>query len=116
MKPEWVLVPKEPTSEMLDCIAGDVDGDWEAGKFAQRSSAEIRPNYECETAYGQYKRLLSAAPSPVFSEEDLERLIRIGCNKSDIHLVCSFPGCTCKVVPATVKAVLSALSLGDDNG
>lgn len=33
--------------------------------------------------------------------------IRCGCQAADVHLTCSFPDCTCKVVPSAVKAAVS---------
>lgn len=32
--------------------------------------------------------------------------IRIGCRAADMHLDCSYPVCTCKNIPAAVKAAV----------
>jgi hypothetical protein len=59
-----VLVPVEPTPEMLHIIfRSEWPEDWEAGKEAQiRLGIEVvYPKTEIEIAYGQYKRLIKAA-------------------------------------------------------
>lgn len=33
--------------------------------------------------------------------------IRCGCEAADIHLICSFPDCSCKLIPKAVKAALA---------
>lgn len=32
--------------------------------------------------------------------------IKIGCQTSGAHLTCSYPDCTCKTIPAAVKAAV----------
>lgn len=62
----WKLVPKEPTKEMIFAIAHDeYPADLHVGKAAQRRLGldVIPPRVEYEIAYGQYCRLLAAAPS-----------------------------------------------------
>lgn len=64
---EWVMVPREPTPEMLACIArSEWPQDWEAGKRLQREAGceVVFPKTEIECAVGQYQRMLAAAPQP----------------------------------------------------
>lgn len=59
------VVPEEPITEMLIPIARIMyPEDWEAGKIAQSRIGidVIPPNHEMESAYGQYQRVLKAAP------------------------------------------------------
>lgn len=62
----WVLVPVEPTAEMLSCIAfGKWPEDSNAGKELQRMRGcdVVFPKSEIEMAVGQYQRMLAAAPT-----------------------------------------------------
>jgi hypothetical protein len=62
----WVLVPREPTAEMLDCVAfPQWPEDSAAGKELQRKRGTnvVFPKAEIEVAVGQYQRMLSAAPT-----------------------------------------------------
>lgn len=38
-----------------------------------------------------------------------ERLIRAACNAADLHLVCSYPSCACRHVPAAIEGTLAEL-------
>jgi hypothetical protein len=61
----WQLVPIEPTKEMLySLVIKEWPEDWSAGKDAQMRLGldVIPPKTEYECAYGEYKRLLAAAP------------------------------------------------------
>ena len=46
---------------------------------------------------------------PAPPSELVERAIRAGCAAGDLHLVCSYPKCTCTVVPQAVRAAIAAL-------
>lgn len=41
-------------------------------------------------------------------DEAVRAAIRAGCNEGDIHLVCSFPNCTCKQMPVAMPAAIRA--------
>jgi hypothetical protein len=60
----YVLIPIEPTKEMLRIIAyREWPKDWEVGKDAQFNKVGldvIPPVCEFEIAYGQYRRLIDA--------------------------------------------------------
>lgn len=61
----WKPMPVEATKEMLSCIVhGEYPDDVNAGMIAQRTRGfdQIPPVHEYETAWGQYQRLLAAAP------------------------------------------------------
>jgi hypothetical protein len=57
-EPRFVVLPTEPTKEMLRCIAVWTFEDIEVGKRAQMAGADIPPNAEMEGAYGRYKRMI----------------------------------------------------------
>ena len=65
MPPGYVVVPVEPTAEMLSCIAfGKWPEDSQAGKELQRKRGcdVVFPKSEIEMAVGQYQRMLAASP------------------------------------------------------
>ena len=45
------------------------------------------------------------APEPEF----IQRAIQIGCNAAHIHLLCSYPACSCKQIPAAIIAAATPL-------
>jgi len=60
----WQLVPKVPTTEMLDCIVyGDFKNEWQIGKeFQMKHGISIVPlKSEYESAFGKYITMLKTA-------------------------------------------------------
>jgi len=55
---KFVILPIEPTREILEAIARSTFDDLEIGKTAQLNGSDIPPNAEMEMAYGQYKRMV----------------------------------------------------------
>ena len=47
-------------------------------------------------------------------DAEVERVVRIGCAAADVHLMCSYPTCKCRQIPAAVKAAIAALRAGDE--
>jgi len=54
----FVVLPIEPTLEMLKCIAVWTFDDINVGKTAQLNGSDVPPNAEMEGAYGRYKRMI----------------------------------------------------------
>ncbi len=40
--------------------------------------------------------------------EDLWPSVRAGCSAADVHLMCSYPKCRCRQMPAAVEAAIRA--------
>jgi len=47
------------------------------------------------------------------TREEIAEAIRIGCNAADVHMICSYPECTCKQIPAAVQAALASRQASD---
>lgn len=40
--------------------------------------------------------------------EELWPAVRAGCSAADVHLMCSYPKCACRNMPAAVEAAIGA--------
>src|SRR5690606_32818210 len=74
----WVMVPKEPTPEMLDA-ATPPESDWIGHKWAKPGSFERWRQGHREEAERKYRSMISAAPAAP-TDERLTNSWRIGGN------------------------------------
>ena len=45
------------------------------------------------------------------TDADIDAAIRVGCVAADVHLMCSYPDCTCTQLPAAIRAALTHAEL-----
>jgi hypothetical protein len=49
---------------------------------------------------------VTSAPDPAEDAEYVAECIREACMTADLHLLCAYPECSCKHMPAGIKALL----------
>ncbi len=67
----------------------------------------------CGLAAEAIEKLRRAPAAP--TEAQIERAIKAGCAAADVHLMCSYPSCTCKVLPGAIRAALTAGAQGESD-
>lgn len=73
----------------------------------QRGLPVVNGKHDLTGTAGSYPGEVMACTKDRYVDHKVIEAIRVGCNAAEVHLTCSYPACSCKQIPAAIRAALS---------